>query len=87
MDQPAGPIVDGLGITLDLDEGALVCDAVLIAKIVNRDGSVHVAISDSTSMDWLTQYALVKAADRILDTQQFTTVGEDDDDWPHPAGT
>ena len=33
MEQPAGPIVDGLGITLDLDEGALVSDAVLIVNL------------------------------------------------------
>lgn len=79
MDQPAGPIVDGLGITLDIEEDALVSDAVLIAKIVTSDGSTQVAISDSTAMDWLTQYGLIKAAERIVDTQQFLSVGEDDD--------
>jgi hypothetical protein len=79
LEQPAGPIVDGLGITLDVDEGCLVSDAVLLAKVIGPDGTSIVAISDNPSMDWLTQYALIKAAERIIDTQQFLTVGEDDD--------
>lgn len=79
MEEPAGRIVDGLGITLDLDEGSLVSDAVLIAKVIGPDGTSAVAISDNPAMDWLTQYALIKAADRIIDTQQFLTVGEDDE--------
>ena len=79
MDQPAGPIVDGLGITLDLDDGALVSDAVLIAKVISPDGQPAIAISDSQALDWITQYALIKAAERIIDMQQFLAVGEDDD--------
>lgn len=79
MEQPAGPIVDGLGITLDLDEGALVSDAVLIVKVINPDGQPGLAISDSEALDWITQYGLIKAAERIIDAQQFLVVGEDDD--------
>lgn len=79
MDQPAGPIVDGLGITLDLDEGSLVSDAILIAKVINPEGEPGIAISESEALDWITQYALIKAAERIIDAQQFLVVGDDDD--------
>lgn len=78
-DQPAGPIVDGLGVTLDLEEGALVSDCILIAKVINPDGQPGIAISESDALDWITQYALVKAAERIIDAQQFLVVGDDED--------
>ncbi len=77
-EQPAGPIIDGLGITLDLDNSDLVSDAIILAKVIGSDGAPKVIISDSDSLDWLSQYALIKAADRIIDTQQFVTTDEDD---------
>ncbi|MEU6725479.1 hypothetical protein ABZ917_17365 [Nonomuraea wenchangensis] len=79
MDQPAGPIIDGLGVTLDLDEGSLVSDVILIAKVVNPDGQSGLAIADSDALDWITQYGLIKAAERIIEAQQFLVVGDDDD--------
>lgn len=78
-DQPAGPVVDGLGVTLALEEGALVSDCILIAKVINPDGQPGIAIAESDALDWITQYALVKAAERIIDAQQFLVVGDEDD--------
>ncbi|HEY9369749.1 hypothetical protein [Streptomyces sp.] len=47
--------------------------------MINPDGQPGLAISDSEALDWITQYGLIKAAERIIDAQQFLVVGEDDD--------
>ncbi|MDH2424747.1 hypothetical protein [Sphaerisporangium sp. TRM90804] len=78
-DQPAGPVIDGLGLTLDLRTDDLVSDAIVIAKVIGPDGIPKVVISDSHSLDWLSQYALIKAAERINDSQQFVSVDDEDD--------
>ena len=51
-----------LGITLDLDDGDLVSDAVLIAKVHKHDGTVVVASKASEGTDWVTRRGLVAAA-------------------------
>lgn len=75
--QPAAPILDGLGVTLDLDDGDLVANAIVLAKVVGSDGQVGLVISDDTTTTWLDQLALVTAAQDILRSGQFT---ERDDD-------
>ncbi|GIM88883.1 hypothetical protein [Paractinoplanes toevensis] len=52
-DQPIGPILDGLGVAIDLNEGDLVESALVIAKVVNADGQTTVGLFDSAGMDWL----------------------------------
>lgn len=41
-------------------------------------GIPSVSISENDSLDWLNQYALIKAAGRIIDSQQFMVTGDDD---------
>jgi hypothetical protein len=61
-----GPILDGLGVVIDLADGDLVADALVIAKVVSDDGSVSVSLSTSDAMSWLDQLALVTAASDVV---------------------
>lgn len=66
-DRPVGDILDGLGVTLDLDDGDLVVSAVVIAKIIGesqREPAVAIGVDESCT--WLDQFALVKRADQIV---------------------
>lgn len=65
-DQRAGPILDGLGITLNLEDGDLVASALVLAKVVKVDGQVALLIEDSDGMSWLDQHGLVAAAAAII---------------------
>ncbi len=76
-DQPAGPILDGLGVTIDLNKGDLVSDAVVIAKVITEDGSVTVSLSSSESMSWLDQFGLIAAAHRVVVNSNFETRDDD----------
>lgn len=71
-DQPVTTILDGLGITIDLDDGDLIANAVVIAKVVGEDGDVGIAISSSDGSSWLDQLALITAASEALRSQRFT---------------
>jgi acyl-CoA hydrolase len=61
-DQPIGPILDGLGVTIDLDDGELVESALVITKLVNADGQVLLGLHGSDSMSWLEKLGLIQAA-------------------------
>lgn len=76
-DQQAGPILDGLGITLDLNDGDLIASALVIAKVVDADGEVGLHIADSEGMSWLDQYGLLAAASDLVRTQQFERKDDD----------
>lgn len=56
------PTQGPLGISLDLEDGDLVSDAVLIAKVHKPDGTVIVACKSSEGTDWVTRRGLVAAA-------------------------
>lgn len=51
-----------LGISLDLEDGDLVSDAVLIAKVHRSDGTVIVASKATEGTDWVTRRGLIAAA-------------------------
>lgn len=65
-EQPAGPIVDGLGVTIDLADGDLVADALVIAKVVDENGNVSVSVSSNPSMSWLDELGLIVAASDLV---------------------
>jgi hypothetical protein len=57
-----GLLLDSLGVTMQLREGDMVTDAVVIAKIVGGDGTVAVGMGLSESSSWLDQLGLIAAA-------------------------
>ncbi|MEU0937595.1 hypothetical protein [Embleya sp. NPDC005971] len=75
---PAGPILDGLGVTVDLEDGDLPAGAVVLLKVVDRDGEVSVGIADSEGSTWLDQLALVTAARDIIGQARYSGPEFDD---------
>ncbi|WP_329521175.1 hypothetical protein [Spirillospora sp. NBC_01491] len=70
-EQPADAVLQGLGLTLGLDDGDLVANAVVIAKVIDGDGDVGVVLSHSEGTSWLDQLALVTAASEIIRSTGF----------------
>ena len=76
-EQPIGPILDGLGTTIDLDEGDLVASAFVIAKVIEANGDVSLAIASSEGLSWIEQNGLLASAQQIVNQ---TSVGRRDED-------
>ena len=65
-EQPIGPILDGLDITIDLDDGELVENVLVLAKTVDQAGAVALTIANSAGMSWIEQLGLLAAAQHVL---------------------
>ena len=75
--QTLGPILDGLGNTLDLDEGDLIVSALVIVKVVDKDGKVSLGLSTSEGLSWIDQNGLLFSAQQIVNQAEVTR-GEDE---------
>ena len=66
MAQPIGEILDQLGIEAPLDEGDLICSAVVVLSIlVEGDPHPRLTIANSDGMGWIEQAGLLRLAERI----------------------
>lgn len=75
-DRPAGPIVDELGVTFQLDDDDRVTEVLVLAKTIDMGtGAVGLNIA-SSGLDWITQSGLVAAYQLVQDS----TLERDDDD-------
>jgi hypothetical protein len=75
-EQPIGPILDGLGTTLHLDEGDLVASALVIAKVIDADGDVSLALASSEGLSWIDQNGLLTSAQLIVGQTEIRRSGE-----------
>ena len=75
--QTLGPILDGLGNTLDLDESDLIVSALVIVKVVDKDGKVSLGLSTSEGLSWIDQNGLLFSAQQIVNQAEVTR-GEDE---------
>jgi hypothetical protein len=67
-DQPAGPMLDALGVTLDLDEGQQLTEAFVIGKVSDfESGGTGLVLGTSEGLDWIGQRGLLDAARYTLD--------------------
>jgi len=75
---PAGPILDALGVVLDVAENDQVTGALVIAKVssFDRDGGTGLILGVSDGCDWVMQRGLVSTAQWVLDQ---CDVGEAED--------
>ena len=63
--RPAGPILDELGVTMELGEQDRVTEIVVIAKTTDLDtGDVALVIA-SNDLDWIAQAGLLAAAGEV----------------------
>lgn len=76
-EQPMGPILDGLGNTLEMDEGDLVSSALVIAKVVDKDGEVSLALSCSEGLSWIDQNGLLTSAQQIVNQSEIGKRGDE----------
>jgi hypothetical protein len=60
--EPIGQIIDQRGVRLTLSEGDLVADVVIIAKVVEVDGRVRLALSWSDGMSWIERFGMLHGA-------------------------
>ena len=66
---PAGPILDALGVALDVAENDQVTEVLVIAKVASfgEDGGTGLILGTSDGLDWVAQRGLVSTAQWVLD--------------------
>lgn len=65
----AGPILDELGVTFELDEQDRVTEVLLLAKVTDLDtGSVSLMYTHN-DLDWISQLGLHAAAGQVLNAE------------------
>ncbi len=74
--EPIGAMLDGLGVTAHLPEGALVSSAVVLLAAVGADGREMVKLAWSGGQSWVTRRGLLEVA---LDGERVPPSGWDDD--------
>lgn len=66
--RPAGPILDALGVTFDLDEHDHVTEVLVVGKVLDADtGETGVVLGRTPSTDWVTHYGLLAVARKLLE--------------------
>jgi hypothetical protein len=80
-EQPIGPMLDGMGVTIDLEPGQQITEVVIIAKVVDfSSGNTAVGLYKSQGTDWVGQLGLMAAAQQIIDAGSVYCPDDDDDD-------
>ena len=64
------------GIEADLDDGDLITDVVVLAKVHGADGTTSLQISSPAGTDWIAEFGLVAAAWHIMRHAGPTPHGE-----------
>lgn len=67
-ERPAGPIIDGLGVTFELDDDDLLTEVCVIGKVsrMSDGGGTSVLMATSRGIDWVSQLGLIEAARSTL---------------------
>jgi hypothetical protein len=76
-DQPVGPILDGLGNTLELEDGDFVVSALVIAKVVDKNGEVSLTLSTSDGLSWIDQHGLLASAQLVANQSEIGRNGDE----------
>ena len=70
-EQLAGPILDKLGVTVDVDEGQQITEVMILCKIADfGNGETALGIGVSAGLDWIAQRGLLAAAENVLNNDQ-----------------
>jgi hypothetical protein len=72
-----GQIVDSLGTSMSIREGDMVTDTIVIAKVVEDDGTVRLSMGWSDGMSWIERLGMLTAA---MQTDSLSPVSAQDDD-------
>lgn len=74
-----GQLLDTLGVLASLDPEDMVSDALVLMKVVGKDGRVSIGIATSEGMDWITRLGLLNGYDRLENHKWFKGDSSDDD--------
>lgn len=77
-EQKIGDILDGLGVTLDMDEGDLIASALVIAKVIDAEGDVSLAMMTSDGLSWIEQNGLLASAQQVVSQREVDRKGDDE---------
>lgn len=66
--QPAGTVVDALGMRTTVRPGELVSGGVLLLKIVEPNGDVRLSTWWSDGFSWLEKAGILRVAERVSST-------------------
>lgn len=63
--RPAGPILDELGVTLELEPNDRVTEVLILAKLTDLDTGDVGLVFASNDLDWIAQAGLLAAASQV----------------------
>lgn len=72
--QPLGEVVDSLSLMWHPDEGSLVCDALVMLKVVAEDGEPYMQIVSTPSLSFTERVGMLRVAEKM----EFASVFEGD---------
>ncbi len=73
-----GDIVDGLGVEMSIQEDDMVTDVVVLAKVVEADGSVRLSMGWSQGMSWIERLGILTAS--MQTDSLMPAIAQDDDE-------
>ncbi|MFJ1650092.1 hypothetical protein ACIOC2_01490 [Streptomyces sp. NPDC088337] len=62
-----GSAIDALGITACLDDGELVAGAIVLMKVIERDGSTRLTVASSDGLGWIERAGMLRVAE-VMET-------------------
>jgi hypothetical protein len=77
-EQKIGQLLDSLGATVELDDGDMVADALVLLKVVKADGAVSMVKGQSESLDWISSLGMLTVGLEI-DRGGFTKLEDSDE--------
>ena len=70
-EQPIGPLLDALGVTIELEDNQQLTEVLVLGKGTDFDSNeTALVLAASTGLDWISQRGLVSAAQFILDQDE-----------------
>lgn len=75
--RPAGPILDELGVTFELEDDDRITEILILAKMTNMETGRTVLLISSNDLDWIATAGLHAAAAQVLMADPPTAPPED----------
>jgi len=63
---PIGPVLDQLGITIDLAPQDRLVEVMVLAKVMNLDDGMPSLYTVSNDLDWIQMHGLLAAAKQVM---------------------
>lgn len=62
MSSRIGEMLDAIGINAELDEGELICSALVLLETVGEDGETSLQVIEDESTSWVKRIGMLKVA-------------------------